>query len=155
VVAVIVVLAFAVMWIYIFTSDQDVPDELDDTSWGRAAEAICAPTLDAIAGLPPARDAESPEERGVVVAGANELLRDQLDDLARIEVGGADAELVAQWLADWETYLEDRDGYARALARGEDAELLITARGGQQITRTLDRFADVNGAPSCQDPGDA
>ena len=59
------------------------------------------------------------------------------------------------WLEDWDTYLTDRVEFAEALTAGEDAELLITARGAAQITVTLDHFAMVNDMLACSTPLDA
>ncbi len=68
---------------------------------------------------------------------------------------GQDARLTRLWLEDWDTYLTDRVEFAEALTAGEDAELLITARGTGQITVTLDHFTMVNDMLACSTPLDA
>ena len=78
----------------------------------------------------------------------------QLAALRAVPVSGDDADIVEQWLDDWETFLDDRRAHAERLLAGEDAELLVTARAGRQITATGDNFARVNRAPSCVTPLD-
>jgi hypothetical protein len=51
--------------------------------------------------------------------------------------------------------LDDRQAFADRLRVDEEAELLVTARVGRQITLTLDRFAEINDMPSCATPLDA
>jgi len=148
--------AMVLMWGYLFlVADPGIPDELEDPAYGAAAEPVCAEVRAGIDELTPAIEVESPEERGAVVAEANAALEDLVVELeALAPTTGEDAELVDAWLADWATYLADRQAYAEDLLAGEDAELLVTARGTDQITVTLDHFAQVNDMPSCQVPLD-
>jgi hypothetical protein len=157
VLAVLVVAATFGMWGYLFLiADPGVPDELEDDAFPTEAQAICAEAVARIDDLPPASDATSPEDRGAVVVEANEILTEMVADLRAIApTEGADERLTRLWLEDWDTYLGDRADYAEALAAGEDAELLVTARGAGQITVTLDHFAVVNDMLDCQSPLDA
>ena len=76
---------------------------------------------------------------------------DQLDD----EAFPADGRITGLWLDDWETYIGDRERYADALAEGDEAELLVTARAtGGQITETIDHFAEINNMEDCAVPLD-
>jgi hypothetical protein len=157
VLAVLVVAATIGMWAYLFLiADPGVPDELDDDTFPTAGQAICAEAVGRIDELPPAQEATSPEDRGAVVVEANEILTDMVADLRAIApTDGQDERLTRLWLDDWDTYLADRERYADALLAGEDAELLVTARGAGQITVTLDHFAVVNHMEDCQSPLDA
>lgn len=158
VLAVLAVLGIAVMWIYIYSgaASDDAPDELDDPAFARTAEPVCADTVAALDRLPPAADSETAADRAAVLDEANDLLAAMVDELSAIPVDDeADAELVELWLADWRRYLEDRRTFAAELATDPDAELLVTARGGRQITVTADRFAQINDMPSCATPLDA
>lgn len=157
VLATLVVAATVGMWLYLFLiADPNVPDELDDDTFPAQGQAICAAAVARIDDLPPARDANSPEDRSEAVAEANEILTEMVADLRAIApTEGSDDRLTRLWLEDWDTYLADRAEYADRLAAGEDAELLITARGAGQITVTLDHFAVVNGMEDCQSPLDA
>ena len=62
---------------------------------------------------------------------------------------------VREWLADWHTYLRDRQAYAEALRTDPDARLLVTPKKGVQITEYLDQLAKDNDMPACSTPGDA
>lgn len=157
VLAVLVVAATIGMWAYLFLiADPGVPDQLDDDTFPTEGQAICADAAARIDELPAAQDATSPADRAVSVADANEILTEMVADLRAIApTEGQDERLTRLWLEDWDSYLADRADYADKLAAGEDAELMITARGGGQITVTLDHFAVVNHMLDCQTPLDA
>jgi hypothetical protein len=158
--AVVVVAGTIAMWIYLFAfADPNVPDELDDESFGEQAQEICESARDQIDDLPSAQDAETPEDRGATVDEANTILTDMVADLAELApTDDHDAPLVDAWLADWADFLGNRADYADDLLAGnENAELLVTARGtgGGQITVTVDHFAEINDMPDCATPLDA
>lgn len=157
VLALLVVAATIGMWAYLFLiADPGIPDQLEDDAFPTEAQAICTAAVDQIDELPAAADAETPEERGATVAEANDILTEMVADLRAIApTTGQDARLTRLWLEDWDTYLTDRVEFAEALAAGEDAELLITARGTGQITVTLDHFTMVNDMLACSTPLDA
>lgn len=157
--AILVVAGTLGMWGYLFfIADPGVPDRLEDEAFPTTGQAICAEATSRIEALPAAREAETPEERGAVVAEANEILEHMVDELAAVApTEGDDARIVGLWLQDWEVLLADRAAYADQLLAGEDAELLVSAReeGGGQITVTLDHFAQINDMEDCQAPLDA
>ena len=158
--AVVVVVGSIGMWVYLFAfADPNVPDQLDDESFGEQGQEICEAAREEIDELGLAQDVQTPEERGEDVAAANDILTTMVDDLRAIApTNEHDTPLVQAWFADWDTYLEDRAEYADDLLAGsEDAELLVTARsdGGGQITITLDHFAEINEMPDCASPLDA
>lgn len=158
--AVVVVVGTVGMWLYLFVlADPNVPDELDDESFGEQAQPICEAARAQIDDLGLAQDVQTPEERGENVAAANEILTDMVAQLqAFAPTNEHDTPLVRAWFADWDAFLQDRAEYADALLAGEeDAELLVTAReeGGSQITVTLDHFAEINDMPDCASPLDA
>ena len=157
VLALLVVAATIGMWVYLFLiADPGIPDQLDDDTFPTEAQAICAAAVDRIDELPAAADAPTPAARGETVAEANQVLTAMVADLRAIApTDGQDGRLTRLWLEDWDTYLSDRAEFAEALAAGEDAELLITARGAGQITVTLDHFAMVNDMLACSAPLDA
>ena len=160
VVITVVVLAMVAMWGYVLylaigPGRASSPDELEDPAFATAAEARCSEALDRVAELQPANEAESAAERAVVLAEANDHLRAMLDDLDGLVPGGEDGEIVAEWLADWRTYLGDREDYAVALTEDADARLFISAKGGQQVTDYIDQFAQDNRMPACSTPVDA
>jgi hypothetical protein len=158
--AVVVVAGSIGMWVYLFAfADPNVPDELDDGSFGEQAQPLCEAAREEIDDLGLVQDVRSPEERGANVAAANDILEQMVQDLRAIApTNEHDTPLVEAWFSDWDAYLQDREEYAADLLAGnEDAELLVTARaeGGGQITVTLDHFAEINEMPDCASPLDA
>jgi hypothetical protein len=158
VVIVAVLLALALMWIYALSgaAKEDPPDQLDDPSFPEAAEARCADAVAVIDDLPPAQDVATPEERAPIVATATDGLDAMVDDLeAEAEsLEGRDAEITAEWIADWRTYLEDRRDHEAELEGGSTEPFEVTPRGNRQITVTMDNFATVNDMESCATPLD-
>lgn len=156
--AVLVVLGITVMWIYAFSgaAAKDPPDLLDDATFSRAAEPVCAATMERLDALPAARDATSPEQRAVTVRQANEMLSAMVDDLEGLvpDSGDRDERITGLWLDDWRTHLADRAAYADALAGGSSEPPQFTARGGRSISATIDNFAKVNDMASCATPLD-
>jgi hypothetical protein len=160
VVASVVVVAMLAMWGYVLylafgPGRSDPPDRLEDPTFARAAEERCSAALDRIAALPLAVEAETPEARAEVLDEANGHLDEMLDDLAVLAPAGEEGDLVDAWLADWRTYLQDRADYAADLREDPDARLLVTPKGGDQITDYLDAFAQDNRMPACSTPTDA
>ncbi len=154
--AVVVAGSFA-LWAYAFSgaAKKDPPDTLHDAAFGQTAEAMCAPVKADIDALPPAPAAHDPQERAATLYQANELLAAQLAELRTPPRGDAfDTGIIDQWLADWDQYLIDRTQYADILATGTDAKFVITARDGEDYTKSMDNFAKVNDMPSCATPGD-
>ncbi|MCB1005675.1 MAG: hypothetical protein KDB35_15940 [Acidimicrobiales bacterium] len=153
-----VVLGLVLLWVYALSgaARRDAPDLLDDPSFATAAEPVCAEARDALAELPPAQQAPSPEARATTLADANAVLATMVDDLAALAPEGddRDARITALWLADWRTHLADRDRYVAALESGSTEPAQFTARGGRSITTTIDHFAEVNSMPSCATPLD-
>ena len=77
-----------------------------------------------------------------------------LDELADLTPDGEDGEVVTEWLADWRTYLGDRDDFARGCAERPRARLLVTPKHGEQITEFIDAFAKDNRMTACGTPAD-
>jgi len=155
----LLVAAMVAMWVYVLylafgPGRQPPPDRLDDPVFAVEAQARCESTLDAVAELPRAVQAESASERSEIVREANVLFAAMLDDLDAAAPSGDDGELVALWLADWQTYLDDRGRYAEALLDDPEARLLVTAKDRDQITEYLDAFAADNDMPACATPID-
>jgi hypothetical protein len=153
---VLFLLASAAMWTYgLWGPRQDPPGTLDDPSFGRAAEPVCAAVIAQIDALPPAHRTTDHVERAAVVTQANALLTDQLDELGVLApTSGEDARRVRDWLADWDTYLADRQDYAARLGEDADARMLETVKGGDHISQALEFFAQINAMASCAPPGD-
>jgi hypothetical protein len=143
-----------VLYLAIGPGRRDPPDTLDDPAFGQAAEVRCQAALDEVAALPPASASRGPLERAEVIDEATAAFDDMVADLRGLTPAGDDGELVTLWIADWETYLEDRREHADALRRGEDRRFRVTARDNEQITKYIDAFAADNDMPACGSPLD-
>jgi hypothetical protein len=155
----LLVVGMVAMWAYVLflafgPGRQPARDRLDDPAFALAAQVRCREALDQVATLPRAVDATSAEDRADVVAEANEAFGAMLDDLGVLVPSGEDGRLVRAWLADWETYLHDRESYASELRDDPAAQLLVSAKDREQITEYLDAFAADNHMPACSTPLD-
>ncbi|HET6665023.1 MAG TPA: hypothetical protein VFG94_12225 [Acidimicrobiales bacterium] len=164
-VALVVICALVSMWGYVlylaFGPGRQPPiDRLDDPAFAEAAEERCATALEEVGRLPVASASHTAAERADVLARANGVYAAMLDDLEDLETlapAGDQRQRAGEWLADWRTYLGDRQNYATALRTDPDARLLVSAKPGkgQQITGWIDEFANANRMPSCVSPTDA
>lgn len=146
------------MWFYVLLvyDPGRMTDELEDRTFPRAAEAVCARAERRLEQLPPATSARTPEERADTIDEANRILGgmvDELEPLAPDEPRNV-AEGVRQWLEDWRAHIADRDQYASALRDDPGARFLETTKGDRQISRAIDGFAEVNRMRSCEVPPD-
>ena len=157
-IAVAALLVMALFWIWAFSplAPSGHPDVLHNVVFTHNAEDICRQTVVAADRLPSATEATGPEDRAVQIRTSTPLFAEMVGEL-RVEAGevvGSDADLVAAWLADWDTYLDDRRAYADVLAGGSDPPFTVTARDGEGVDSYIDIFAEVNSMPSCATPGD-
>jgi len=165
IVVIVVVCALVSMWGYVlylaFGPGRQPPiDRLDDPAFAEASEERCATALQEVDRLPVASASHTAAERADVLARANGVYAAMLDDLDGLETlapAGDQRRRANQWLADWRTYLGDRQNYAAALRTDPDARLLVSEKAGtsQQITGWIDEFAKANRMPSCVSPTDA
>jgi hypothetical protein len=161
----VVVLALVAMWGYVlflaFGPGRQPPiDRLDDPAFAEAGEARCAEALDAVDDLPVASESTTAAERAEVLAQADAIYAAMLDDLdASVDLApaGDQRRRATEWLADWRTYLGDREAFAAALRVDPEARLLVSEKPGEgrQITGWIDEFAKANRMPSCVTPVDA
>jgi hypothetical protein len=110
--------------------------------------------------LPLANQSPDATARADVLDQANATFAAMLDDLdgmTGLAPAGDQRRRAEEWLADWRTYLGDRQDYADALRRDPDARLLVSEKPGQaaQVTEWIDEFANANHMPSCASPLDA
>lgn len=162
--AAVVVVALVSMWGYVLflafgPGRQPSIDRLDDTAFASAGEPVCADALARVAKLPYANQSATAAERAGVIDEANatfEQMLDDLDGLATLAPAGDQRRRATEWLADWRTYLGDRQEYAGKLHSDPDARLLVSEKDGQaqQVTEWIDEFAKANHMASCVTPGD-
>ena len=161
----IVVIALVSMWVYVlylaFGPGRQPPiDRLDDPAFARAAEERCAAAVADVDELPVASASPNATARAEVLDQANATFAAMLDDLdgmVDLAPAGDQRQRTTEWLADWRTYLGDRQDYADALRTDPGARLLVSEKPGQgqQITGWIDEFAKANRMPSCASPLDA
>lgn len=159
VMVVVTVTLLVAMWGYVLylafgPGRQAPPDRLDDPAFATEAQTICDAAHDDVDQLPLAIEAEDAAQRAAIVAEANERFSAMLDELEAITPTGEDGAIVSEWLADWRTYLGDRDAYVDALRSDPDAQLLVTAKDREQITEFIDAFSADNRMIACATPID-
>lgn len=156
--AAVVLLGILGMWGFILVyhlSGQwrdETPGRLESPAYGEQAELVCSATLAQIDQLPPAFEASDAAERADVVDRSDAELTAMVDELTALApLAGDEQPVVDEWLADWRTYIADRADYADRLRDDPDARFYVTQsdRDNRQITQAIDRFANVNGMPSC------
>lgn len=133
----------------------DPPDRLDDRSFPIAAEPICAAAVANIDALGLPTEVETPAERADLVDAENRRLLRMIDDLEALErPSGEQGEWVGLWLQDWRTHVADRQAWADDLRAGDDHPFRESDRAGEQISKVVDNFAEVNEMDSCVTTGD-
>lgn len=136
-------------------SPRDVPDNLEDTAFELAAEPRCAVFQAELNALPRAGTATSPAERADVLEQANTILSAMVLDLRPVVTGSeSDRQILVDWLDDWDLYIADRANHVERLRTLGDVPFQVTERYGRQISRPIDRVAQVNNMVSCATPGD-
>jgi hypothetical protein len=160
----VVVVALVSMWGYVlylaFGPGRQPPiDRLDDPAFAQAGEERCAEALDAVDELPVASESATAADRAAVVAQADAVfaaMLDDLEDMVDLAPAGDQRRRASEWLADWRTYLGDREAFAETLRTDPDARLLVSEKAGEgrQVTGWIDEFAKANRMPSCVTPTD-
>lgn len=146
-----------VLWGYAFSglARRTPPDTLRDAAYATTAEPICKAALDDVLALPRAMTAKTATERAVTLDQATDRLDTLVTDLQTIpSTSTFDTDILTQWLGDWDRYRSDRRAYAEALRQDSKAKFTLTARRGEDYTKTMDAMAKVNRMPSCATPGD-
>lgn len=153
------VVGLTAMWAYALSgvAGNDVPGRLEDRTFGPAAEPVCAAAKADIDRLPRSFETPEPGQRADVVDQGTARLRRMVTELRALpQPSGQDADMVSQWLADWDTYNANRDDYTARLRVDRNARFYVTQReqDKRQITQALDRFAAINKMADCTTPDD-
>ena len=152
----VLVIAFLWGWALFFPPSNTAPGILEDRSFPDAAEQICSNTAAELSQLPKAFQTTNPTERAVVVTESDVILSamlDRLDALPRPADAG-DAVNIDEWIADWRTYVGDRETYARALTTDPQARFYVTEKERRQVSEPVDFFARFNKMYNCVTPDD-
>jgi hypothetical protein len=150
--AVVVSLGLLIMWIVVFAvaPSYHPPGWLEDRTFPKAAEKVCASYTARLEAVPLASTARTSDERADLVDRITELLSQRRDALEAVVPDTRDAVHIRAWLSDWKLHLADRDSYARHLRSDPGAEFLETTKESSQISEVLDKFADDNNMASCE-----
>lgn len=156
-VAVSLVLALALMWIYVLfvVSPESTEDKLHDNAFPTAAQPVCQATIDRLQQLGVVNQtAATPQERATLVDKADGALRTMVQQLRTlVPPSGDDAAAVNKWLDDWDQWLQDRQTWSAKLANGEDAPFLEKQRNtGEPLSKARDAFATTNNMHACTTP---
>lgn len=157
--AVVLIVGTVVFWLWIFSGapKRANPDRLDDRAFVERTHERCQELRRELDRLPDARIAEDAAERAAVLDRANVLVAAMVDEIeADSPTTGDDAERTRGWLADWRTYVGDREAYAAALRQDPDARMTLSENDALSdgVDKTIEVFSDVNDMPDCATPGD-
>ncbi len=145
-------------WVWAFSpfAPHTHPDELDDPAWAAAAGPLCENAEQVLDKLPRASDARTLVERADQIDAGTAIYRSLLADLAAIAPAASteDGVVVREWLADYGTYLDDRDRHSELLRSGIDQPFETTSKARRQITIPVDEFAKGNRIAACVTPQD-
>jgi hypothetical protein len=155
-VVVALLLALALMWIYVlFVASPASEDKLQSNAFPIAAQPVCQSTLDGLkrSGLVN-QVAPTPQARAALVDAADGQLGAMVQTLRTlVPPSGDDASAVRKWLDDWDQWLRDRATWSGHLHRGEDAPFLEKQRDdGAPYSKALDAFATTNNMQACTTP---
>lgn len=158
VLALLAVLLVIGLWGYalFWPHDTTPPGRLSDPAFGEAAQSICASTAADLATLPRAYATPDPAERAAVVERSDVMLNTMLDRLQAIAppVDTTDGTWTSEWVADWRTYVGDREAYAARLRTDPTTRFYVTIKEKRQISEPIDFFATANTMPDCVTPDD-
>ena len=152
----VVLMAFLWGWALFFPPSTKAPGTLDDPAFATTAESICSAAAAELAGLPKAFETPTAAERAAVIVRSDAILSTMLDRLqaAAPPADTNDGTNVAEWLADWRTYVSDRAAYASALASDPSARFYVTVKERRQVSEPIDFFATFNKMYNCVTPDD-
>ena len=155
----LVVLAMLAMWIYgFFFSPRESINKIGDQEWAAFAESICDRAKSDLLELADYRligDTDDLRERAKIVREATTILQAMVDQISsRQPSDDKGVAIVPLWLADYVSYLEDREDYAISLDKGENVPFAETQIDGLPISEKIATFANDNRMPSCAPPRD-
>jgi len=153
------VVLMIIFWVWIFSGApaKDNPDRIRDEAYLSKLEDQCQGLRDDLAELPNAADLTTAAQRADVLDDANVLVGQFIDELeAGVPTSGDAAVTMEGWVADWKTYLLNREDYAKRLRTDPGAQLLLdrSTIGTDSVDKAIQIFTQVNEIPACETPGD-
>lgn len=157
----VVVALLVAMWVYAFLfAPREGVNRVGDRSWSERGEIRCAAAKVELLALADLRTIEEVgagalQEKATIVDRTNAILAEMIDDLeATPPTDEKGQRLVPLWIADYRTYLGDREAYADQLRAGDNSPFTETEIDGSPITGYINDFARQNEMKSCQTPID-
>jgi hypothetical protein len=150
--AVVASLAILLFWIFVFAKGGSYhpPGYLEDRTFPKAAEKICASYTPQLEAIPLAQTATTSTERADLVDEVTAILTERRDELRTVVPDTDDARFIDEWLDDWSANFADRQAYADELRVNPAAEFLESVKGeSSQMSKVLDKFAKDNEMGSC------
>lgn len=153
------VVLMVIFWVWIFSGApaKDNPDRLKDEAYVSQLEDQCQALRDDLDELPNAADLKTAAKRADVLDDANVMVARFIDELeAGAPATGGAATTMKGWIADWKTYLANREDYADRLRTDPNAQLLLdrSTIGADSVDKAIQIFTQVNEIPACETPGD-
>jgi hypothetical protein len=150
-----------IMWVYaLFFASKESINQIGDQAWQQRAESICNETAVARKELADYRlitemGPDALSERADIVDKATAMLVEMLNQLAASTPTDAKgAELVPLWIADYRTYIADRNAYSQMLRSGVNNAFAETMIEGLPLSEKIATFAADNYMVSCKPPRD-
>ena len=154
--AVSIVVALALMWIYVLFIASSAPsDTLDSKAFPTAAEPVCAATVARLKDLNLVNQfTPTPQQRADLVDRTNAELTAMVAALRQqTPPSGDDRTAVTKWLGDWDQWLADRAAWSAKLHAGENVQFFEKQdANGDPNSKALNAFAITNGMQDCQTP---
>lgn len=155
----LVIVAMLAMWVYaFFFSSRESVNKIGDQMWSERAESICVRAKSDLFKLADYRLISGEAdlaERASLVREATDILEAMVTDIARQQpTDDKGLAIVPLWLADYATYLDDRDAYASLLEQGINSPFAETQIDGIPLSEKITTFANDNRMPTCAPPRD-
>lgn len=152
----VLVIVFLWGWALFFPPSTKAPGTLEDRTFPDAAEQVCSNAAAELAQLPKAFQTTSPTDRAAVITKTDVILSEMLNRLDALPrpADSGDALNIDEWLADWRTYVGDRENYAKALNADPQARFYVTEKERRQVSEPIDFFATFNKMYNCVTPDD-
>lgn len=161
VILVIVCVAIAAMWVYAFGfSPRESINRIYDDQWAVQAESRCSTAREERSKLADlstfnVQDVAALAKRADIIEKANTSLESMVTDLEKLTVSSEKGRaLVPLWIADYRTYLDDRQDYVALLRTGSFERFSETQVEGVPISERIGKFSKDNEIRSCIPPFD-
>lgn len=131
------------------SSVSSITPTIGDDAFARAANAVCLPVAERLAGAGAPESEPSDAERAEAIDARVAALTAMVDAVARLEPAADDRAAVQAWLDDWRAILRAGRDTAAARRAGDDEAAARASRAGQSPAARVDAFALANAMGAC------